>query len=180
MKRLSVMRLRDSRNIRVACLTGLFAFLILLITGCAATGPSYTDIKSTIPSLESGKSRLYFLRENAFMLSAVAARVQVNGVKVADIYSGGFVYLDRSAGEAFIMVDASLHPGEWRGKFTLEGGKEYFFLVTPNSNKVMAGVFLGLIGSSMTEGGPFYVYSIPEEMARKQLKTMKLSRASSP
>tara|TARA_B100000315_G_scaffold38335_1_gene32995 strand:+ start:724 stop:1239 length:516 start_codon:yes stop_codon:yes gene_type:complete len=158
----------------------LCAVAVLLISGCAATGPAYTELKSTIPSLEAGKARLYFLRESAFMGSAIAARIQVNGIKVVDLYNDGFIYMDRPSGNVFIMVDAFMNPiGEWRGTFSLESGKEYYFFVTPNSNKAWAVALLGMAGALVTEGGPFKVYLIPKEMALEQLKTKKLSGSSS-
>ena len=157
-----------------------FLILVLIVTGCAATGPSYTSVKSTIPQLQSDKARVYFLRESTFMNAAIAARIQVNGVKVVDLYNDGFIYLDRPPGNVFIMVDAFMNPGEWTATFPLESEKEYYFFVTPNSNKVWAGTLFGMVGASMTEGGPFYVYLIPKEMAREKLKTMKLTETLSP
>ena len=91
----------------------LYAVTVSLISGCAATGPSYTSIKSTIPQLQSDNARVYFLRESTFMNAAIAARIQVNGVKVVDLYNDGFIYLDRPPGNVFIMVDAFMYPGEW-------------------------------------------------------------------
>jgi len=76
------------------------------------------------------------------------------------------------------MVDASLNPGEWQGTFRLEAGKDHYFFVTPDSNKVMAGAMFGMLGSAVTEGGPFKVCPIPKEMALEKLKTMKLSGKS--
>lgn len=156
----------------------LCAVIVSVISGCAATGPSYTSVKSTIPQLQSDKARVYFLRESTFMNAALAARIQINGREFADLYNGGFVYTDRPAGKVFFMVDAALNPGEWRGTFTLEAGKDHYFFITPNSNKVMAGALFGMIGSSLSEGGPFNVYPIPKEMALEELKTMKLSGKS--
>ena len=49
----------------------LYAVIVSLISGCAATGPSYTSIKSTIPQLKSDQARVYFLRESTFMSAAV-------------------------------------------------------------------------------------------------------------
>jgi hypothetical protein len=156
----------------------LFIGVAIAVTGCAATGPSYTSIKSTIPQLQSDQARLYFLRESTLMASAIAARIQINGRKFADLYSGGFVYTDLIADEVFIMVDASLNPGEWQGTFKLDAGKNHYFFVTPNSNKVMAGAMFGLMGAAVTKGGPFIVYPIPEDMALEKLKTMKLGSKS--
>jgi hypothetical protein len=108
------------------------------------------------------------------MASAIAARIQINGRKFADLYNGGFVYTNHVADEVFIMLDASLDPGEWQGAFKLEAGKDHYFFVTPNSNKVMAGAMFVVLGAAVTKGGPFIVYPIPEDMALERLKTMKL------
>jgi hypothetical protein len=113
------------------------------------------------------------------MASVIAARIQINGRKFADLYNGGFVYTDHVADEVFIMVDASLNPGEWQGTFKLEAGKDHYFFVTSNSNKVMAGAMFGVLGAAVTKGVPFIVYPVPEGMALEKLKTLKLNDKSS-
>jgi len=155
----------------------LFAVVVSLISGCAAKGPSYTSVEATIPQLQSDKARLYFLREKSHRAGAIAARIQVNGIKVADLYSGGFTYLDQSPDNVSIVVDVLMNPvgGKWTGAFPLEKGKEYYFFVTPNLNKILATAVFSIAGAIVTEGGPFHAYHIPKKMAVKKLQMMKFT-----
>lgn len=153
----------------------LMAAVIALVSGCAATGPSYTSIKTTIPQMTSDQARLYFLREGGFMNSGLTARIHLNGTQVADLNMDGFAYVDRPAGDVLIMVDAPLNFGEARQAFNIESGKTYYFFVANNFSNVMAGSFGGIIGAAAEGGGRFIFYRIPEKMALKQLKTKNLS-----
>ena len=156
----------------------LFAVVLSLISGCAATGPSYTFVKSTIPQLKSDQARLYFLREGSFVNSGLTARVHLNGTKVVNLNMDGFAYADRPAGSVLIMIDAPLNPGEARQMINIESGKRYYFFVANNSSNVMAGALFGLIGAVAEGSGRFVFYRIPEAMALEQLKTKKLSGIS--
>jgi len=153
----------------------LISIVVLFISGCAATGPSYTSIKSTIPQLTSEQARLYFLREGSFANSGLTARVNLNGTKVVDLNMDGFAYVDRPAGNVLIMIDAPLNFGEARQMFTVESGKTYYFLVANDSSNIMAGAIGGAIGAATQGGGRFMFYQIPEDMALEQLKTKKKS-----
>jgi len=155
----------------------LFLILVLVsfVSGCAATGPSYTSVKSTIPQLQSEQARLYFLREGSFANSGLTARVHLNGTKVMDLNMDGFAYVDRPAGNVLIMIDAPLNFGEARQMLTVESGKTYYFFVANNSSNIMAGAIGGAIGAATEGGGRFLFYQIPEAMALDQLKTKKKS-----
>jgi hypothetical protein len=153
----------------------LATIIVSFISGCAATGPSYTSVKATIPQLQSENARIYFLREGGFVNSGLTARVHLNGIKVVDLNMDGFAFVDRPAGNVMIMVDAPLNFGEARKMFTVESGKTYYFLVANDSSNVMAGLIGGAIGAASEGGGRFAFYQIPEAMALEQLKTKKLS-----
>ena len=153
----------------------LIAVVISFISGCAATGPSYTSVRSSIPQLQSDNARIYFLREGGFVNSGLTARVHLNGIKVVDLNMDGFAFVDRPAGNVLIMIDAPLNFGEARKMFTVESGKTYYFLVANDSSNVMAGLIGGAIGAASEGGGRFAFYQIPEAIALEQLKTKKKS-----
>jgi hypothetical protein len=153
----------------------LIVVVVSFVSGCAATGPSYTSIKTTIPQLTSDQARLYFLREGSFMGAGITARVRLNGTHVADLNTDGFAYADSPPGNVLIMIDASLNPGEAKQTIKIESGKTYYFLVAPNSDRVMGGVLFGFIGAAAVGGGPFTFSRISEATALEQLKTKNLS-----
>jgi hypothetical protein len=87
----------------------------------------------------------------------------------------GFAYVDRSAGDVLIMVDAPLNFGDARKMITVENGKTYYFLVANNFSNIMGGALGGVIGAAAEGGGRFIFYQIPEATGVEKLKTKKLS-----
>lgn len=67
--------------------------LALAVTGCA-TGPKFTEVKSSIPRLSQDKGRIYFYRSGTMFGSAIQPSVNLNGVVVGDSKPGGFFYVD--------------------------------------------------------------------------------------
>ena len=164
-------------QIGTRCLKAFLLYTAVLFapTGCAATGPSFTSVSQSIPTLSSNQARLYFMRDSSFMNSGLTARVRLNGVNVANLNMGGFVYADRPAGAVQIMIDAPLNTGDARKSINMEAGKTYYFLVSNNESNVIAGSFGGLIGALAEGGGRFVFAQISEASGLEQLKTKKLS-----
>src|ERR1700686_5101650 len=69
----------------------------MLLAACAS-GPKYSDVKSSIPPLSSDQGRVYFYRSNSMMGSAIQPSIMLNGEKVGDSKPGGFFYVDRPPG----------------------------------------------------------------------------------
>lgn len=151
------------------------AVLMITLTGCAATGPAYTTVSQSIPEVNSNQSRLYFMRDSSFINGGLVARVHLNGERVADLNMGGFVYIDRPAGNIRIMIDAPLNTGDAKGSLNAEAGQTYYFLVSNNDSNVMSGMIGGVIGAVADGGGRFVFSEISESSGKEQLKTKKLS-----
>jgi hypothetical protein len=66
---------------------------VLLIAGCAS-GPKYTEVMSTIPSLTPPQGRIYFYRPSA-LGAAVQPDIKLNGQKVGTAKPHGFYFVDR-------------------------------------------------------------------------------------
>jgi len=154
----------------------LFSLIIVVIGGCSATGPTYRSLKSTISQLETGKVRLYFMRDSAFMASGSNARILVNGRKMPGLSMGGFIYTDEKPGNIYIKVDGgSFTPGDVKLTLNAEVGKTYYFSVAPNTGNIMAGAFFGILGSAARGDGTYVVHQISERVAQEKLKTKQLS-----
>jgi hypothetical protein len=82
-------------------LRALNAFSILvaatLLAACAS-GPKYSDVKSSIPPLSSDKGRIYFYRSNSMGGAAIQPNITLNGEKVGDSQPGGFFYVRSAIG----------------------------------------------------------------------------------
>ena len=158
----------------------LFAILASLISGCAGTasGPAYKQYAAGMTLISADKSRIYLIREPAFMASGVAARVRINGITVAELPNGGFLDIERDPGQLFIVADSSMlgSIGETRLSLNVLGGNEYYVLMSPNSGAVGAVIFAGAIGAMAEGNGPFRIDVIPKEMATQKLQSLKRAK----
>lgn len=68
-----------------------------VLTGCAATGPRYTEVESNFPSLRPGYGRLLVYRP-AGMGAAVQPEVRLNGELIGKAQPEGFFFVDRATG----------------------------------------------------------------------------------
>lgn len=72
--------------------------LTLLLAACAATGPTFTQVRASIPPLHDGDARIFFYREAGGVGLALKPEVRVNGQPVGQLPPGSFLFVDRSAG----------------------------------------------------------------------------------
>jgi len=114
---------------------GLFAAAVLLVAGCAS-GPKYTEVVSTIPSLAPAQGRIYFYRPSA-LGAAVQPEINLNGQKVGTAKPHGFYFVDRAPGNYEVSAATET---EKKLTFTLESGQERFVRL-----KIQLGVFVGRI-----------------------------------
>ena len=89
----------------------------LLFSGCA-TGPKYSAVASTFPSLAPQKGRIYFYRPSA-MGAGVQPDIKLNGEKVGTAKPHGFYFVDRD-------------PGSYEVTATTETEKKLTFMLEPN------------------------------------------------
>ena len=122
-------------------------FLILSISflfGCAS-GPKYSTVKDTIPSLSGGHSRIFFYRTSHFG-GAYQPAVYVNGEKYGQAYLEGVFFKDVLPGKYRITtamsqgkpVDLNLSSGEFayiRFEYRI-GFAVYPVLVEPSVGKI--------------------------------------------
>ena len=70
--------------------------VVALFTGCAS-GPKFSQVKSTIPPVAQDHGRIYFYR-NSVAGAAVQPAVRLNDQEVGRATSKGFFYVDRTPG----------------------------------------------------------------------------------
>lgn len=71
---------------------------VLMLVGCGATGPRYSEIESKLPPLAQEQGRIFFYRSSAFG-AAVQPEVRLNGQLVGLSQPNSFFFVDRPAGE---------------------------------------------------------------------------------
>jgi hypothetical protein len=95
----------------------LLAVLAAGLFGCAASGPRFSEMAGSMPSLGENEGRIYFYR-NSIMGAALQPEVTVNGQVVGKSRPNSFFYIDRPAGtyrasartEAEATIDVVLRP----------------------------------------------------------------------
>src|SRR5258707_1618294 len=76
----------------------IFIILIaILLGGCAATGPTHTEVKSTFVPLDTSKGRIFFYRADTIVGAAIQPDIRLNGAIVGTSIPGGFFYKDVGA-----------------------------------------------------------------------------------
>lgn len=73
------------------------AAAMVVLTGCAATGPRYAEVESNFPSLRPGYGRVLVYRA-AGAGAAVQPEVRLNGELIGKAQPEGFFFVDRAAG----------------------------------------------------------------------------------
>lgn len=71
----------------------------IFLTGCAATGPRYAEVEASLPTLRSGYGRLVVYRPGSLAGGAVQPDIKLNGEVIGKSQSGGFFFVDRTAGK---------------------------------------------------------------------------------
>lgn len=121
-------------KIKSKCLVAALA--LLLVTGCA-TGLSYQEAASTIPTVPSDQGRIYIYRTAVFA-TGVQPVVRVNGEVVGRARPRGFFYVDRLPGTYEITTAT-----EVEGSMTV-------FLEAGEVNYVRLDVQMGLLVGRIT------------------------------
>ncbi|MDH6591564.1 hypothetical protein M2165_001453 [Variovorax sp. TBS-050B] len=73
------------------------AVLAAGLVGCSATGPRFSEMADSLPSLGENEGRIYFYR-NSIMGAAVQPEVSVNGEVIGKSQPGSFFFIDRPPG----------------------------------------------------------------------------------
>jgi hypothetical protein len=116
---------------------------------CAATGPSYEEVKATAPGPTANSSRIIFLRpkDRYDDYSASPAAVLVDDEQVGRLAYGGFFFVDVEPGPVSLKVQAD---SAWHGVCHVEmqtkAGETVFFDVGPRTSHVVAGAVGAVIG----------------------------------
>src|SRR5258705_2113838 len=80
----------------------------LLMGGCAATGPTHTEIKSTFAPLDANQGRVFFYRAASMVGAAIQPDISLNGEIVGTSIPGGFFYKDVAAGNQRVSTSTEV------------------------------------------------------------------------
>lgn len=106
---------------------------LALLVGCAATGPRYTEVAASIPSVPASKGRIYFFRPDTMFGAVVTSDINLNGKVVGKSERGGFFFVDQNPGKCTVATSTEVE-------------KQLTFVLEPGQTKyVRTSVSLGLM-----------------------------------
>jgi hypothetical protein len=124
-------------------ITRLSAFLALCLTmGACASGPRFSEMSSTIPSLAGDSGRIYIYRTSV-LGAAIQPSVRVNGDVVGKAVPEGFFYVDRAPGNYTIATSTEV---DRNLSLTLEAAQTRYVLL-----RVSMGFFVGHISPELVD-----------------------------
>jgi hypothetical protein len=111
--------------------------ILATLVGCAASGPLYTEVVSSIPAVPADKGRIIFFRPDTIFGAAVTANIDLNGKVVGLSERGSFFFVDEV-------------PGNMTVSTATETEKKLTFVLAPKETKyvktsVSMGVMVGRI-----------------------------------
>ena len=112
----------------------LFVAALLVLGGCATSGPTYTEFQPTAPKLDPANGRIYLYRSSV-LGAAVQPAVRVNNEVVGAAQPLGFFFVDRKPGEYVISTTTEV---ERNLSLTLEAGQTRYVRLN-----ISIGFFIG-------------------------------------
>jgi len=128
----------------------------LLLSGCAALGPTYT----AAPEAPKGKATIYVYRESGFVGGGVAYTVNANGIPVSTLPSGGYFVYYATPGEVELSAKTEASTSV---TVDAKAGETYYVK--------------GTVGVGVFVGHPHLVL-VSREIGAKEIAACKLVPAS--
>jgi hypothetical protein len=116
-------------------LSVLVAILVVL-SACAATGPKFSQMQSTLPELKPDVGRIFFYRVGSFG-AAVQPAILLNGNEVGKSFPNGFFYVDRPPGNYEVSCSTEVTR---KATFVLDAGQTRFI-----KTRVGFGIMVGRV-----------------------------------
>jgi len=127
-------------------LLAMISVATLFISGCAS-GPKYSEMKSTISPLGQNSGRIYFYR-TAVMGAAVQPAVKLNNEEVGTAKPKGVFFVDRAPGN--YVVETSTEVSR-RLSFVLESGTTRYVRLNMAMGFFVGHVYPELVENSVGE-----------------------------
>jgi len=123
----------------------ILIFLVLILSGCAITGPKYSLIKPSLPMTNPGEGRIFFYRPSS-LGAGIIPDVVVNNEKVGQAKSWGFFYIDRPPGNYEVLLSTEV---EKKLTFTLERRQTRYVRMSVGLGVIVWRVYPELVDQSV-------------------------------
>ncbi|MGF1736843.1 DUF2846 domain-containing protein [Photobacterium satsumensis] len=143
----------------------IVCLLMILLSGCVATGPSFTKIIE----LEDDGSAIYLYRPSTIVNSGMAPDVYINGVKYSKLNDGGYQVYNLEPGSYQVVIDGNLltwFHGRSEVNVNLLERQTVYIRLGDHVGDV-SGFGFAVTGAIFTE--------VDESLAKKELMDTKLS-----
>lgn len=169
----------------------------IALTACAATGPRYPEHVAMSADIPPHTTRLTVFRTaESTQYSGRSATVKIDGRERGGCDFAGYQSFFVPAGPRTLAVEMWDAPGKCSLSIDVLGGEEYFYEVFPRAESSIAsflGVLISLFAPARTSGiapfaimgaesagkacgGAFSVIGVDEDLARRKLKDLRMSR----
>lgn len=111
--------------------------VMVLLTGCAATGQNYLSVSSSIPPLRGEGGRVFFYRTDSMVGMALQPEIRLDNQVVGKSQPGGFFFVDTSAGR---HVASAQTENEAKLEFDVEPGKTVYI-----ASSISLGILVGRV-----------------------------------
>lgn len=122
--------------------------LALLLLAACATGPKYSEIKSSLTTLDPGNGRIYFYRNYIFFGDGLRPEILLNGMKVGRSVPGAFFYLDRPPSNYEVSTSTEVTR---KLTFTLSAGETKYVKTSATMGVLVGHVYPQLISPPEAE-----------------------------
>ena len=173
--------------------------LTMLLTACAATGPTFSEQAALSPAVASHMACLtVFQTATGMKYVDLPPTIRIDGKEVGSCAYAGFNSFDVSAGTHVVAVDMWDSPGKCELHVGVLGGTTYFYEIALRPEHLAAGQVgrffsaFGLFGSlvdglamysGMTAesagkecGGAFSITPVEESVALSKIASLRASR----
>ncbi len=116
--------------------TAIMLMAALVVAGCA-TGPKFSTIQQTLPTLTQDEGRIYFYRSSSPFGAALQPEIRLNGDVVGNSVPGGVFFRDVKPGNYVVATSTEV---ERRLSFTLAAGQTRYVKTT-----IGIGFFVGRV-----------------------------------
>lgn len=154
--------------------------IVLALTGCAATGRTYSEHREGKAQPAADRATLTVYRPGSTQYSARSARIGVDGNTVGNVDHQGFNVFDIAPGGHSLTVDLWDTPGKCTLSVEVLAANEYYFLVSPRLGNLI-GALLGGVAGAVAEsagnscGGAFEIKQVTQDVAQLALPSLRLT-----
>ncbi|MGH8818773.1 MAG: DUF2846 domain-containing protein, partial [Achromobacter pestifer] len=110
------------------------------MAGCAS-GVKHSQMASSIPTVQQGEGRIYFMRSASMFGAAIQTDISLNGEVVGRSQPGGFFYVDRPQGTYKASTSTET---EKTLSFVLDAGETKYVRSSPSIGLLVGRIVLEL------------------------------------